>query len=393
MKIAHISTMDFILRYLLLDQMLYLKKIGYSVSGISGISTPRRYVPIIEAAGIRHLPVSIKRDVSPLSDLVSLERLYRVMKRERFTLVHTHNPKPSLLGQMAARMAGVPVVVNTIHGFYFHEHMEPRRRKFFITMEKIAAHYSDVIISQNPEDIATAIREGICPPEKIKFLGNGINLTLFDRQRFSPEFLIKKRQTLGLPPDVPVVGFAARLVKEKGLLEFLQSARLVLEKYPKTRFLIIGKTDIEKSDALKPEVAKDYGIWEACHFVGEREDMPELFPLMDIFALPSYREGFPRVGMEASASSVPAVLTNVRGCREVVQHNRNGLLVPVREIKPLAEAIIELLDNPERAKRMGKEGRCIAIERFDERIVFERVQAEYIRLFQEKGLPIPKSGY
>jgi glycosyltransferase involved in cell wall biosynthesis len=387
MRIAHITTVDLSLRYLLPNQLHSLLQAGYMVSGIS---SPGLDVPAIEAAGIRHIPVPMTRNFTPLSDLASLWRLYCAMRRERFTIVHTHTPKPGLLGQLAARLAGVPVVINTLHGFYFHDRMSPFWRRFYVTLEKIAARCSDVILSQNSEDIQTAIREGICPPEKIKHLGNGIDVQSFDRNRLNSQALAQTRRELGLPPGGPVVGFVGRLVKEKGILELLQAARIVWQQIPPVRFLIVGPIDNEKPDALTPEIVNDYGLAEAFIFTGMRQDMPELYALMNVFVLPSHREGFPRSPMEASAMGVPCVVTDIRGCREAVEHGRNGLLVPLGDVQALADAILELLTDREKARRMGAEGRRMALERFDERLVFEKVKAEYARLLREKGLPVPK---
>jgi glycosyltransferase involved in cell wall biosynthesis len=188
---------------------------------------------------------------------------------------------------------------------------------------------------------------------------------------------------------VPVVGIVARLVREKGLLEFFAAARVVRERVPGVRFLLVGPVDTEKRDAVTPEVANEHGIGDICHFVGTRLDMPEMYALMDVLVLPSHREGFPRAPMEASAMTVPCVVTDIRGCREAVEHGRNGLLVPLGDIQALADAMVELLTDRERARRMGMEGRRMALERFDERHVFERVLAEYERLLREKRLPLP----
>ncbi len=386
-KVAHITTVDLGLRYLLLNQLRDLRQAGYEVVGVSAWGTE---VPQVEAAGIRHVPVEMtRRAVTPFTDLKALWQLYRLIRRERFTIVHTHNPKPGLLGQLAAKMAGTPIVVHTLHGFYFHDHVPPALRQFYITLEKIAARCSDVILSQNQEDIQTAIREGICRPEKIKYLGNGIDLRRFDRSQLTPHVIIHKREEIGLPPNVPVIGFVGRLVREKGLLELFAAARRVRECVPAVRLLIVGPVDSDKPDALPPDIAHRCQIADICHFVGLRQDMPELYALMDVLVLPSHREGFPRVPMEASAMSVPCVVSDIRGCREVVEHGRNGLRVPVRDAQALAEAIIEMLGNRDRARRMGEEGRRIALERFDEQSVFEKVKAEYARLLNVKGLVVP----
>jgi glycosyltransferase involved in cell wall biosynthesis len=387
-KVAHITTIDMSLRYLLLSQLCSVRQAGYEVSGIS---SPGPDVPAIEAAGIRHIPVKISRDpFTPLQDLEALWQLYRNFRREHFTVVHTHNPKPGFLGQIAAKMAGVPIIVNTLHGLYFHDHMHPALRRFYIALEKIAARCSDVILSQNGEDIETAIQEQICPPQKIKYLGNGIDVQRFDSTNLSLQEIARKRLEVGLPEGAKVVGFVGRLVREKGLLELFAAARIVQERVRSLRFLFVGPVDTLKRDALTPDAARKYGIADICHFLGMRQDMPALYALMDVFVLPSYREGFPRAPMEASALGVPCIVTNIRGCREVVEHGRNGLLVPLGNIQALADAIVELLTDREKAQRMGEEGRRVALERFDERLVFEKVKAEYARLLQEKGLPVPQ---
>lgn len=382
LKVVHITTIDLSLHLLLLNQLQSLQNEGYAVAGIS---TPGPDVSVVEAAGIRHIPVPMTRRFSPLPDLVSLWRLYRVIRREQFGIVHTHNPKPGLLGQVAAKLAGTPVIVNTVHGFYFHEGMKPFWRRFYIAIEKIAARCSDVILSQSQEDMTTAVATHICPPEKIKYLGNGIDIHRFNRARLAPEMIAKTRSELGVPPDVSVVGFVGRLVAEKGILDLLQAAQHVVAQLPQTRLLIIGPLDSEKADALTPAVAAEYGLDEVCIFTGMRQDMPELYAQMDVFVLPSHREGFPRSPMEASAMSVPCVVTDIRGCREAVTHGRNGLLVPLGDASALATAICKLLADKNKAQQMGQNGRRLAEEQFDEQLVFAKVKAEYSRLLQEKG--------
>lgn len=381
MKVAHIATVDKALRYLLLNQMLSIQQAGYD---ITAISSPGAEVSAIQSAGLRHIPVPMTRRITPFADLVSLWRLYRILRRGRFAIVHAHTLKAGLLGQLAARLAGVPIVVRTLHGFDFHENMNPAWRSFFIIIEKIAARCSNIILSQNKEDIQTAIDESICTHAKIRHLGNGIDLVRFDRTGIDSRELARKRAELGIPPRAPVVGFVGRLVSEKGIPELLNAASHVVERIPDVRFLIIGPTDHEKPDSMSHESAIEYGVSEFCVFTGMRQDMPELYALMDIFVLPSHREGFPRAPMEASAMGVPCVVTNIRGCRDAVEHGRNGLLVPLGDVDALANAIVNLLTDREESKRMGKEGRNMSLERFDERLVFEKVKAEYARLLRER---------
>lgn len=382
-KIAHITTIAFSLEHLLLNQLRSIQQAGYEVVGISA---PGPEAQVVERAGLRHLSVPMTRNFTPCADLKALKQLAQVMRRERFTIVHTHTPKPGLLGQLAARMAGVPIVVNTLHGFYFHDGMPPFWRNFYIWSEKVAARCSDIILSQNQEDVQTAIKLGIAPPEKIKPLGNGIDVRRFDRTRIAPATLDRLRCELQLRADQPVVGFVGRLVAEKGILELMQAAQIVLQQAPGAQFLVIGPIDHEKPDALTPAIAQEYGVAHAFTFTGLRHDMPELYALMDLFVLPSHREGFPRSPMEAAAMGVPSVVTDIRGCREAVEQDQNGLLVPLYDIPTLAKAILALIKAPVLALQMGRVGRQMALSRFDETLIFDRVKTEYTRLLSEKGL-------
>ena len=378
-RVAHVTTVDLSLRYLLLNQLQRIRDEGYDVVAISADGPD---VAAVEAHGIPHFAVPMTRRFTPLADLRALIALAVLMRREKFDVVHTHTPKAGLLGQLAARISGVPVVVNTLHGFYFHEGTKPLPRRFYVWMERIAAQCSDSILSQNREDITTAIEERIAPRELLKWLGNGIDIGRFDRRRLSDERLGALRDELGLRRGAPVIGFVGRLVKEKGILDLLEATALVARTIPDVQVLIVGPYDEEKPDAIRPEVAERYGLTDRCRFLGMRHDMPELYALMDVLVLPSYREGFPRAPMEASAMGVPTVVSDIRGCREAVEQGVNGLLFPVGNVNALAQALTELLTDDERRRKMGVSGRAIAEERFDEQKVFERVLMEYERLLR-----------
>jgi glycosyltransferase involved in cell wall biosynthesis len=376
-RVAHVTTVDLSLRYLLLNQLQRIQAEGYEVVGISADGPD---VPVVEAAGIPHFAVPMTRRITPIADLRCLWDLVRIMRREQFDVVHTHTPKAGLLGQLAARIAGVPTVANTLHGFYFHDDTKPWLRRFYIWMERVAAKCSDTILSQNREDMATAVAEHIARPEQLKWLGNGIDVARFDRRRLTDSSLEALRREIGLDADAPVIGFVGRLVEEKGILDLLQAAKAVIEAIPNAQLLIIGPFDEEKPDALRPDVAERYGVAANCRFVGMRNDMPELYALMDVLVLPSYREGFPRAPMEASAMGVPSVVTDIRGCREAADQGENGLLFRVGDADALARSLIELLRDDERRARMGETGRRMAEDRFDEQKVFDRVLSEYERL-------------
>jgi glycosyltransferase involved in cell wall biosynthesis len=382
-KIAHLTTVDISLRYFLLDQLRFLKQNDFDVYAISSNG---EHVPVIENAGIKHISVKISRSFfSPLRDVLSLIKLVRILRIQNFQIVHTHTPKASFLGQIAARIAGVPIIVRTLHGFYFHEFTPPLAKLFMVSMERIAGNISDLILSQNAEDIQTAVKNGICKPEKIVYLGNGINLQEFDPDGIDPVKREKLRREFKIGDNDHVIGFVGRLVEEKGLLELFQAVQIVRERLPGIKVLIVGPIDSEKKDAVTPEKADRYGISDICIFTGHQEYMPLYYSLMDIFVLPSYREGYPRSAMEASAMTVPSILTDIRGCREVVQHGVNGLLVPVKNATALAQSITELLTDESKARMMGAHGREKALSDFNERRLFDIVLTNYRQLLDRKA--------
>jgi glycosyltransferase involved in cell wall biosynthesis len=382
LTVAHVTTVDMSLRYLLLNQLRYLQGRGYRVLGVS---SPGPDVPFVEEAGIRHIAVPMTRRLSPLADLKAVQDLARVFSRERVDIVHTHTPKPGLLGQMAARLAGVPVVVNTIHGFYFHDHMKPLSRRFFILMEQLAAAHSDAILSQNPEDIRTAIDEHIAPASLLSPLGNGIDLSRFNPDAVGGDGRAAARAELGFAADDVVVGFVGRLVEEKGLPELFDAVVRLRDRNPRVKLLVIGPEDHDKPDATGRRAARLRGLDDdAAVFTGLRHDLPRLYAAMDVFALPSHREGFPRAPMEAAAMGLPVVATDIRGCRETVKDGVTGTLVPLKDAASLMAAIGRYVVDADLRRRHGEAGRVLARAAFDEQLVFAKVAACYDEVLARK---------
>jgi glycosyltransferase involved in cell wall biosynthesis len=382
LTVAHVTAADMTLRYLLLNQMCCIRQAGYEVTGISG-SGPD--VPVIEGAGVRHIAVPLTRRFSPWTDLVALWRLYRVLRRERFTIIHTHTPKGGLIGQYAALLARVPIRVHTIHGLYFPGHMNPKHRWLYVLLERLQMRFSHLNLSQNPEDIPVAVAEKMSAPDRIRLLGNGIDVVRFDPATQSAERRAATRAALGMSAGHKVVGMVARFVAEKGYREMLRAAQILREKVPEARFIFVGPVDSAKDDVLDAHLVDEMGVSDVVQFLGLRTDLPDLYAIMDVLVLPSYREGFPRAPMEAAAMGVPAVVTNVRGCRQTVDHGVTGLVIPPRDAGALAAALLELLTDDEKRHRLGRAARDKALAEFDERRVFARVTEAYGELVASRA--------
>lgn len=390
MKIAHVTTVSMGVRYLLLNQLLAIKDAGYDVCAISADGPE---IPDVVRAGIRHIAVPMTRATNPLADLKALLRLVWIMRRERFDIVHTHTPKAALLAQYAAWFARVPIRVHTIHGLYFPGHMNPRRRWVYVLLERVTMAPSHYNLSQNPEDVPVAIGEGISQPDRLELVGNGIDLNAFDPTVQTPERRAATRASLGLGPEHLVVGMVSRFVGEKGCREFLEAARTITSELPNVRFLMAGAVEPWKKDALHPEIIDEMGLAGSVLLLGHRTDMPELCAVMDVLALPSHREGFPRAPMEAAAMGVPSVVTDIRGCRQVVDNGVTGLIVPVKDSAALASALLTLLRDGELRRALGAAAREKALREFDEQTVFRRVVDAYGRLLGRRlGVTTVPSG-
>ncbi|HQK63658.1 MAG TPA: glycosyltransferase family 4 protein, partial [Candidatus Staskawiczbacteria bacterium] len=327
--------------------------------------------------GLKVKDIKFKRKISPFYDFFTLLKLYKYFRKEKFDIVHTHNPKPGLLGQLAARLSGTPIIVNTIHGFYFDENSSPKRRRFYIFIEKISAMCSDLIVFKSQEDLETAIKEKICGPEKCIHIVNGIDLDRFNPYKFSKELIDFKKEKIGITNGHKVIGIVARLVAEKGYLDLFEALKNVLKNNNRCTLLVVGPEEPDKKDAIDKNIIKKYDIENNVIFLGEKTDVEELYSLMDIFVLPSHREGLPISVIEAMAMERSIIVTDIRGCREEIDNGVNGIIIPRKDPKELEKAINHLLSNPEEAEKLGKAARQKAIKEFDENLVFEKLKNAY----------------
>lgn len=377
-RVLHITTSDSSLELLLRPQLLACRDAGYEVITASAAG---RYAPAIEAAGIRHIPLEhATRSMDVRRDLDMIVELMRVIRAEKPDIVHTHNPKPGWFGRITARSARVPVVVNTVHGLYATE-VDPRHKRFSVYgLERLSSMFSDLELVQNSEDVRILRKLGI-PERKLVTLGNGIDLARF--RPATEERRASVRAALGLADDEIAVGLVGRLVWEKGLREVFEAARRLPTLVPRARVFVVGPLDPEKADGLQAHDVAALGAEAGVEFLGERFDIEAIYDALDIYVLASHREGFPRSAMEAAASGLPVVASDIRGCRQVVDHEQTGLLFPVQKVAALTEAIVTLARDPELRRRMGAKARRKAEANFDQQTVIDIVLGSYERLLAE----------
>jgi glycosyltransferase involved in cell wall biosynthesis len=384
-RIAHVATIDLSLRVLLLPQLLRLRDEGYAVSAISA---PGPSVEYLRDRGIQHVPwTNATRAWDPAGDARAFGELVQILRAGRFHLVHTHNAKPGVMGRMAARAVGVPCVINTVHGFDARPDDRLVKRAAFMGLEWFAARFSDLELYQSSADLIRARRLAMKRRSKSVLLGNGIDLARFDPARVAPGRLDDLRRELGIEADAVVVGSVGRLVADKGFRELFRAAGEVRRALPNAVFVVIGDRDSGKADAITESEIE--AVRPGFVFTGWREDMAELYALMDLFVLPSWREGFPRSPMEAAAMEKALILSDIPGCHEIGRDGVEALFVRPRDPSSLARAILGLLRDPDRRSRMGAAARATAVSRFDEQRVAETVSVATRRVLSSRGLALP----
>lgn len=329
--------------------------------------------------------LSITRGMNPLKHLYSIWVIFWFLRREKFDLVHVHTPVAALLGRIAARLCGVSLVVYTAHGFYFHDDMSTIKRTFFAGLERFAGRFTDLLFTQSSEDEKAAVAERIMPKDRVFTIGNGVDVNRFN----TGGDLVGKdsgsiRNEFGISDDHFVIGMVGRQVQEKGILELLEAARILVDKYDDISFILVGDR-LNSDHAASVEAAINQtkaALGERLILTGMRSDTPELLSAMDLFTLPSWREGMPRTIIEAMMMALPVVATNIRGSREEVVDGETGVLVPLRDPHALTKAIEQLYKDKEKAKVMGRVGRKRALELYDEEKVIQR----QIELINNSGL-------
>lgn len=383
-KVLHLTTSDSSLELLLRPQLEAIQDAGYEVVTASA---PGRYVEALEAGGIRHIPLEhATRSMDVKRDVAMVRELYRTLRRERPDIVHTHNPKPGWFGRVVSNAARVPVVLNTVHGLYATE-SDPRYKRYVVyTLERGAAAFSSLELVQSTEDV-DVLRKLRVPEDRLVNLGNGIDLDRFDVP--TDEERRSARRALGIADDEIAVGVVGRLVWEKGLREVFEASRRLPTRVPGIRFLVAGPLDPEKSDGLLGPDLDDIMNKSNVEFLGERMDIEAVYDALDIYLLASHREGFPRSAMEAAASGVPVVASNIRGCRQVVEHGVTGYMFGVGRVGELCDAVAKVAVNSDLRARMSKEARRKAEADFDQQHVIDVVLKAYERLLTDRGIDPP----
>ena len=319
------------------------------------------------------------REIRWQDDVIVLWKFYRLMRAQRPTIVHTHTAKAGLLGRVAAKLAGVPIIVHTFHGHVFHSYFSPRKTQLFLWLERLLGKLTDAIITVSPQQRAEILAYGIGAPDKVRAIDLGLELEQFvDRRGPRGKF----RQELGIGADVPLIGIVARLVPVKGHAYFLAAAQQVLAQFADAEFVIIGDGELRGALEQQADVS---GIRPHVHFTGFRRDLADIYADLDVVVLSSLNEGLPVSLIEAMAAGKPVVAAQVGGVRDLVAHEKTGLLVPPKDSLALAQGISRMLSLPLQARvAMGQAGRASVYPKYQINTLVENVEALYEELLARK---------
>ena len=321
----------------------------------------------------------LTRELHPWKDLRAFFRLYKFFRQRKFDVVHTHSSKAGIIGRLAARRAGCPLIVHTVHGQAFHSYEKWWRNKIYIAAERFAAKYSDHIFAVAQAMIEQCVQAGVAPRAKYSVVYSGMDLKPYLQASPNAEL----RQTLGIPPDAPVVGKIARLFELKGHEDLIAAASDIVREIPDVRFLLVG------DGKLRPKLEHEIdarGLKKHFIFAGlvPPGDIPRYISLMDVLVHLSLREGLPRTVVQALAGGKPAVAYNLDGTPEVIVHGTTGYLCAPQSIDAVRDYVTELLKSPEKAREMGQNGRALVKDRFDWEKMVQQLETAYFHMRQAK---------
>lgn len=373
-------------KYLLWPLIDKLKKEGYEVEIACSRGEESK---TLEKKGYVFKFVNIDRKVSLFSNIKSIIEIYKIIKKGKYDIVHVHTPAASVMGRIAAKLSGVPLIIYTAHGFYFHEGISRAKYNTILKIEKyLAKYFTDFIFSQSEEDRKTALKNHFIDKNKILTISNGVDTQgIFNPINIERDKIDELYKEFNLEKNDKIITFVGRLVKEKGVIDLLEAFNNInFNDETKVKLLMIG--DVAQSERDKDTIKEleKYRDNPNIIFTGHRNDINSMLYITDVFCLPSYREGMPRSIIEAMAMECAVVATDIRGSKEEVVDGKTGFLVPVNSINILSDKIKELVEDEKLLKKMKNAGRRRAEKLFDEKEIVKKQLEIFSKLLNPRQI-------
>ncbi len=379
-KLIRITTVPSSLKILLRGQHRFMSS-HFEVIGISSSGKELDDVAIEE--GIRIIPLQMTRTISPIGDLRSVWRLYKIIRREKPAIVHTHTPKAGIVGMMAAKLAGVKIRIHTVAGMPLME-ISGMKRKLLNFVEKLTYRFATRVYPNSKGLYDFILKEKFTRSNKLNIIANGssngIDIAHFDPAQISQEQRNLLKQELGIQPNDYVFIFVGRLVGDKGINEMIAAFKEISAENQQAKLLILG--DFEHAlDPLRSSTISEIENNSQILAVGFQEDVRPYFAISDILVFPSYREGFPNVVMQAGAMGLPAIVSNINGCNEIIKEGENGWIIPAKNEEQLKLAMLNALKNAHSEMNPDLCRKLIS-DRYEQSVIWKSLLKEYQNLLK-----------
>jgi glycosyltransferase involved in cell wall biosynthesis len=381
-KVLHIHTLP-IISGSGLNTYLSMKGMNKAAYNVDLACAPGgKLIDLVQGQGMKVIPFkNLVQPLRPVKDALILNDLIRFLKRERYHIVHTHNSKAGFVGRLAAKLAGVPVIVHTVHGFAFHDQEPAWRRMLFRNLERFASHWCDRMIFISQPLIEWAMQERIVDPQKVLKVYSGIDLAHFHPVTEDEKKSIRRKW--GIREESAVVGVVSKLWAGKGHEILIQAFKELKEEINDAVLAIVGEGYLH---GKLVNLVQRLGLADDVIFTGFQTDVSEIMATFDVAVLPSLFEGMGRVVLEAMAMEKPVVASRVGGIPDLVHDGVNGILIPPGSVEELRSSLVRTLRNPVMAREMGKQGRRRINAEFSAATMVQSVERVYHELLRKKGI-------
>lgn len=386
-KLIRITTVPVSLRTLLKGQHRFFSENGFEVIGVSSAGDVLDEVSQNE--GIPTVAIEMSRKISPFKDLKSLWQFYRFCKKEKPDMVHSHTPKAGIVGMLGAKLAGVPVRIHTVAGLPLME-TTGLKRKMLIAVEKLTYACSTGVYPNSKGLYDFILKQKLCRKDKLKIIGNGssngVDTQFFSTENVSAETKEKLKKELGIKKEDFVFVFAGRLVSDKGINELVEAFSEVSgSKYQvagrEVKLLLVGPEEREL-DPLKPKTLTEIEENPDIISVGYQRDVRPYYAVADALVFPSYREGFPNVVLQSGAMGLPAIVSDINGCNEIITDQKNGLIIPPKDSPALSGAMHKMIADTTLYQYLKSNARPMITARYQQQEVWNALLTEYRQLLK-----------
>ena len=375
-KLIRITTVPLSLEKLLEGQLAFMN----SFFEVIAVSSNKNHLKIYaQKEGVHYYAVNLTRKITPLKDIIAVFKLYLFLKKEKPQIVHTHTPKAGIVGMLAAYFAKVPVRLHTVAGLPLME-AKGVKKELLVFIEKLTYRFATKVYPNSNGLYNYILQEKFTTINKLKIIGNGssngINTQYFSVEKYDELLKNQLRNKLNISATDFIYVFVGRLVKDKGIVELVTAFNGINKQHPQTTLLLVGPLE-QDLDPLPYPTLQIINTHKKIISVGYQTDVRPYFAISNALVFPSYREGFPNVVLQALAMQLPAIVSNINGCNEIIKNNHNGIIVAPKKVKDLQISMQSLLSNNILYNQLKTNTRTSILKQFDRNDFWQKLLAEY----------------